>query len=64
MIKVLYDMLNDLKQHHRDVSYLEEMYLEDRLNKSFKTYYDELRKSVERLCVADDIKVVKGLNRW
>lgn len=39
----------DLKQHHRPKQILMKIYIQERLNKSLKTYYDELSRSATYL---------------
>lgn len=62
-IDTLNGMVNDLNSYKRDNSGLLEMYINDRLNKSLKTYYKELNQTIEYLNSKDALNVAKKMNR-
>lgn len=64
MQDILNSILEDLgKYKHTDRNALFISYINERLNKSFQTYYDELTKSINYLSRKNEIRVAKQLNR-
>ena len=64
MQDILNSILEDLSKYkHTDKNALFISYINERLNKSFQTYYDELTKSINYLSRKNEIRVVKQLNR-
>lgn len=54
--------LEDMSRFHRNKDSLIYAYINDRLNKSLKSYYSELTESVEYLNSKDDLRIAKRLN--
>lgn len=55
-------ILNELNNHRRSKDHLYQYYIENRLNQSLKSYYEDLGLCVSHICSkygAD--KIVKGL---
>lgn len=64
MQDILNSILEDLNKYkHTDRDALFISYINERLNKSFQTYYDELTKSINYLSRKNEIRVAKQLNR-
>ena len=64
MVNNLQEALDDMKVHHRNKNVLLYNYINDRLNKSLKTYYEELTDSVSYLNNKDELKIMKRLNNY
>ena len=64
MIDKLNHILEDLSKHkNTDRNSLLLYYINERLNKSFQTYYEELSKNVTYLGTKNEISLAKHLNR-
>lgn len=57
------EILNELSHHHRNKSELVVLYLQNRLNKSLSTYYQELIKTYEYLYYRDNDNLIKKYER-
>lgn len=57
--RTLRNMLNDLSSHHRDKSELLTHYVNSRLDKSLKNYYEELMQTYDYLTRRDAERVLK-----
>lgn len=53
----------DLNLHKRDKRDLLNIYVEERLNKSLKSYYDSIQKAYEYVKYRNELKTAKKLNR-
>lgn len=62
--KILNNIIADLKFHKRPKSKILEYFINIRLNKSLTTYYDSLLKSENRLLNKEEIKIMRGLNKY
>ena len=60
---MLYSMLEELENYHRDRSYVFEEAVKKRLGESFKNYYDSVMKTVNRLEYANELRLLKKLNK-
>lgn len=56
-------ILNDMSKYHRDKDTLNQLYIEDRLQKSLESYYHELNKSIDYLNTKDQLKLLKKINK-
>ena len=64
MIDKLNTILDDLNKHkNTDRNSLLLYYINERLNKSFQTYYEELSKNVTYLGTKNEVRIAKHLNR-
>ena len=63
MNNILINILNDLDNYKRDKKVLLKNYINERLNKSFQTYYSELTKSVNYLKTKNEIRVYRNINK-
>lgn len=61
--KMLKDMLNELKGYKRDKNVLMEGYINDRLNKSLKSYYSEVSDSLTYLQTKSSANVMRKANK-
>lgn len=61
--KMLKDMLNELKGYKRDKNVLMEGYINDRLNKSLKSYYSEISDSLTYLQTKSSANVMRKANK-
>ena len=59
----LENMLNDMKNYHRDKNSLLIYYINKRLNESLNIYYKELENSITYLSSKNDMKVLKKMNK-
>ena len=57
------EMLDDLSHHHRSKDELVTLYIQNRLNKSLSTYYQELMKTYEYLDYRNDDNLIKKYER-
>lgn len=57
--RTLRNMLNDLSEHHRDKSELLTHYVNSRLDKSLKNYYEELMQTYDYLTRRDAERVLR-----
>ena len=58
---LLIEIQNELSKYHRDKKSLEVYYIQLRLNKSLKAYYDDLSRSVKYLNNRKTDNVIKYL---
>lgn len=61
--KMLLQMLEELASHHRNKKDLLPIYVNTRLDKSLKNYYEELLNIYDSLVRKDAAKVLKKMNR-
>jgi len=60
----LNNILNDLNKYkHTDKEELLCSYIQDRLNASINTYYNELSHSLDYLYNKDDLRLIRKMNR-
>lgn len=59
----IYKMLEELSEHKRDKRYLTQIFIQDRLNKSIETYYDDLTRSYNSLKMKNELHVLRKLNK-
>lgn len=59
----IYKMLEELNEHKRDKRYLTQIFIQDRLNKSIETYYDDLTRSYNSLKQKNELHVLRKLNK-
>lgn len=59
----LYNIIQNLEEHHRNKSELTLMYIEERLNLSLDTYDKEVQDSIIALHKRKDIQVMRNLNK-
>lgn len=57
----LKEIKEELKLYKRDKSTLLVSYINDRLNKSLKTYYDKMNESFNYIAQQNELKVLKNL---
>ena len=57
-------ILKDLNQHKRNKNELIIFYINERLTKSLKSYYDELSVAVNYLNKKDEISLLRKMNRY
>lgn len=61
--KMLLHMLDDMSKHHRKRKDLLPEYVNARLDKSLKSYYEELISSYDALIRKDAAKVLRVMNK-
>ena len=59
----IYKMLDELSKHKRDKRYLTQIFIQDRLNKSIETYYEDLTRSYNSLKHKNELHVLRKLNK-
>ena len=59
----LNNILNELQLYKHNKTYLLPYYINKRLNKSLKVYYDELSYYIDSLKNEDIMKIMKKLNK-
>lgn len=59
----LLEILNELRNHHREKSSIMEQCVNERLKKSLVTYYKEVTQSMEFLSKKDELRIMKKMNR-
>lgn len=59
----VYKMLEEISEHKRDKRYLTQIFIQDRLNKSIETYYDDLTRSYNSLKMKNELHVLRKLNK-
>lgn len=62
-IDTLNNMLNTLSKYKRNKDDLIELYINERLEKSLKTYYLELYNSLDYLLSKNDLRVLKNVDK-
>lgn len=62
-IDTLNSMLNTLSKYKRNKDDLIELYINERLEKSLKTYYLELYNSLDYLLSKNDLRVLKNVDK-
>lgn len=62
-VKILNEMLVDIKNHQRDKKSLLPMYISSRLDLSLKTYYSELMNNFTALSGYNEKNVLKQLTK-
>ena len=62
-IDTLNSMLNTLSKYKRNKYDLIELYINERLEKSLKTYYLELYNSLDYLLSKNDLRVLKNVDK-
>ena len=61
--EILNGIIKDLNAHKRDKAKLMEYYVNERLNKSLKTYYEEMDRISKYLADKDALNVARKLNK-
>lgn len=61
--RMLLHMLDDLNNHHRKRKELLPEYVNSRLDKSLKNYYEELISNYDALIRKDAAKVLRAMNK-
>ena len=61
--RMLLHMLGDLNNHHRKRKELLPEYVNSRLDKSLKNYYEELISNYDALIRKDAAKVLRAMNK-
>ena len=59
----IYKMLAELSEHKRDKRYLTQIFIQDRLNKSVQTYYEDVTKSYESLKCKNEVHILRKLTK-
>ena len=62
-INMLNNMLKDISKYKRNKDNLLEYYIQERLNKSLETYYNQLSHSLEYLISKNGLRVLKDSNK-
>ena len=60
---MLYGMLEELEKHKRNREDIFRESVNERLNKSLKTYYDSVLKVCDKLETNDELRVLRKLNK-
>lgn len=60
----LLEIKKELARYHRDPQQLSQLYLQERLSQSLKSYYKEIKNSYMYLEQRDQIKIIKKMNRY
>lgn len=60
----LLEIKKELSRYHRDPQQLAQLYLQERLSQSLKSYYKEIKNSYMYLEQRDQIKIIKKMNKY
>ena len=60
---ILYRMIGDLGRYRRNRSDILKEAVKQRLNESFKNYYDSVMRTYDKLEHTDELRLLKKINR-